>query len=219
MSVFTTMGITTAAGSETTSKIAVGTAGQIFTSNGTSSLPAFKGSLSTTNGIVKFDGTTITTSSTALIDASNRMTNTSQPAFLAGGSLVSNVTGDGTVYTVSFSNEIFDQGSNYNNETFIFTAPVTGRYVFYFGLTARDLNTATHTQNVLSFVSTGLTLTAFDTKNSIGAIPTNTQLSFSGSCYVNMAATDTARIDFTSSGGTKTVGITAGYFFGGYLAN
>lgn len=61
MSVFTAVGVTTATGSETTSKIAVGTAGQIFTSNGTSSLPEFKGNLSVTNGTTYFDGTTLAT--------------------------------------------------------------------------------------------------------------------------------------------------------------
>src|SRR5258706_10844124 len=36
-------------------------------------------SMSTTTGIVKYDGTSLVTSTTAKIDASNRYTNTSQP--------------------------------------------------------------------------------------------------------------------------------------------
>ena len=88
-------------------------------------------SFSTANGIVKYDGTRLVSSSTATIDASNRITNTAQPAFLAYlSSTLSNVTGDGTwYYPIIFDQEIFDQGSNYNNATGIFTAPVTGKYV------------------------------------------------------------------------------------------
>jgi hypothetical protein len=56
---------------------------------------------------------------------------TGQPAFSAKvSSVVDNVTGDGTEYTVISTTELFDQASNYNNGTGIFTAPITGRYQF-----------------------------------------------------------------------------------------
>lgn len=54
-----------------------------------------------------------------------------QPAFLAYlSSTASNVTGDGTNYTVICGNEVFDQSSTYNASTGVFTAPVTGKYMF-----------------------------------------------------------------------------------------
>ena len=57
------------------------------------------------------------------------MTRPLQPAFLARNTVTdTNVTGTGTVYTVICDTEIFDQGSDYNNATGTFTAPVTGRY-------------------------------------------------------------------------------------------
>lgn len=56
---------------------------------------------------------------------------TTKPAFLAyNSSIRSNVTGNGTVYTIAFDTEVFDLASNYDNTTYTFTAPVTGKYRF-----------------------------------------------------------------------------------------
>jgi len=89
-------------------------------------------SMSTSTGIVKYDGTRLVTSSAAKIDSSNRYTNSAQPAFLAYlGSVVNNVTGNGTAFTIGTSTAltiVFDQASNFNSNG-TFTAPVTGRYL------------------------------------------------------------------------------------------
>ena len=59
---------------------------------------------------------------------SDNYTNSGQPAFLAVNSANDdNVTGNGTVVTVDFDTEIFDQGADFSADTF--TAPVTGRYL------------------------------------------------------------------------------------------
>lgn len=53
-----------------------------------------------------------------------------QPAFLATHTAgQNNVTGNGTVATVNFTSEVFDQNSNYDG-TNTFTAPITGKYQF-----------------------------------------------------------------------------------------
>jgi hypothetical protein len=89
-------------------------------------------SFSTADGIVKYDGTRLVTSSTAKIDASNRQTNTGQPAFSAYlASTALNKTGNSTVYVIGTDalTEIYDQGGDFNvNGTF--TAPITGKYIF-----------------------------------------------------------------------------------------
>jgi hypothetical protein len=64
----------------------------------------------------------------------------SQPSFLAeyvAGS--TNVTGDGTNYTMPWDTEVYDQGGNFASNTF--TAPVTGRYLLT--LSVSFLNTTT----------------------------------------------------------------------------
>jgi len=97
MSVFTAVGVTTATGSETQSKISVGSAGQIFTSNGTSSLPAFKGNLSVTNGTTYFDGTTLATTAVGTANQVLTSNGASAPTYQAGPAwrLIETKTGSG----------------------------------------------------------------------------------------------------------------------------
>jgi len=84
---------------------------------------------STTNGILKCDGSQLLTSSLVTIDANNVILNPQQPAFFAyKDSTTANATGDGTVYPVVFNVEAYDLTSSYNTGTGVFTAPKTGTY-------------------------------------------------------------------------------------------
>ena len=103
-----------------------------------------------------------------------------QPAFFAYNStLRTNVTGDGTSYTIVFNTDLLDQNADYNNTTGVFTAPVTGFYKFFASVSILDLNAGTDAfssyksvcgsirRNVIHDlgvnISTGAYLTAADT--------------------------------------------------------
>jgi len=59
----------------------------------------------------------------------NEVTMPSQPAFLATKNAdTANTTGNGAIFTMNCNTEIFDQNADFNNGTYTFTAPVTGRY-------------------------------------------------------------------------------------------
>ncbi len=121
-----------------------GTAGQILTSNGLGVAPTFQAATgnvagpgsSTDRAIATWNGTggtALFNNSTVKIDSTGRMTNTTQPAFLAYlGSSVSNVSGNGATFTLGTTTaltEVYDQGSDFVTSG-TFTAPVTGRYSF-----------------------------------------------------------------------------------------
>jgi hypothetical protein len=74
---------------------------------------------------------TLGTTDAFVCTTAGEITKPLQPAFLATLSTTqTNVTGTGTQYTIICNTEIFDQGSDYNNATGVFTAPITGRYFF-----------------------------------------------------------------------------------------
>lgn len=162
-------------------------------------------SMTTSNGIIKYNGTSLVTS-TATIDSSNRQTNTSQPCFLARVSgTPSNVTGDGTTYTMLFDTSVFDQNSNYTAGSGTFTAPIAGNYQFNVFISLSGY-LVTHTLTQMYWVFTGATY-----QQNQGALfplkDSNGNIGFNGTFIKNMAANDTLKIEINVSGGTKVIGV------------
>jgi len=200
----------------------VGTAGQTLISNGAAMLPSFgtlgiagggtnATSMSTSTGIVKYDGTSLVTSSTALIDINGRMTNSAQPAFSAYlPTDDANVTGDATFYvigSVTAVTKIFDNTNSLNTNG-TFTAPVTGKY--FLRMTSQ-LNTIT--------TSTNLQARIICTSQSFQGVLVNPlgivlggSLIVTADAIVSMTAGDTATFNVLAAGGagTKTVGVSGG---------
>jgi len=149
--------------------------------------------------------------------AAGGITQPLQPSFLVTMAATrTNVTGDGTAYTLALDTEIFDQGGNFASNTF--TAPVTGRYIlsistYVFGQSAlSDAN--------LKIVTSNRTYYAEQFGNTFG-----TQgITFKGLVLADMDANDTVTCVVTMSGGTKVADVlhsdaggTATYFSGSLI--
>lgn len=150
--------------------------------------------LGTTN-ILRIDGT------------SGSITKPLQPCFLAtNGTGATDVTGDGTTYTILWPTEIFDQDSNFASNTF--TAPITGRYQLQASVLMKDLLTS-HYSKTFSIVTSNRTYTY----ERDGAATTDTAYTFYSlimTVLADMDINDTAIVQVTISGGTKTVDVFAG---------
>ena len=140
------------------------------------------------------------------------------PAFLAHLSTRAlNVTGDSTLYSVVFDNEVYDLNSNYNPGTGVFTAPVTGKYSLKTTLNLEGLAT-THTMHILNIVTSNRPFTALD------AFTTNPCVAYrymSLCVDADMDANDTAYVQLDIRYGSKDVDIygtsTTNSFFSGHL--
>lgn len=207
----------------------VGTSGQVLTSNGAGMDPTWQDASggvngpgsSTDNALARWNGTGGDTlqDSTVLVSDNGEMTNASQPAFRAYPSAtLTNVTGDGTGYTVIFNTEAFDQNSDFNTGTGVFTAPVSGKYQLSTTIGLSDLTTS-HTDALIQ-LSTSNWANDQVVRCNMGAILTN-PTSFTASALKDMDAADTASVVVTVSGSTLTVDVTgstmAGSSFSGAL--
>ena len=141
--------------------------------------------------------------------------NATLPAFLATNTLQSNVSGDGTEYSVVFATEVFDQGSDFDG-TSTFTAPVTGRYFLSAMVEASGL-TADHNALVLKLVTSNRTYIAYGYGTAVGVNPF-TFFAGNMAMLVDMDVSDTAYVTLIVYNGTKVVDIAAGRaFFSGHL--
>lgn len=143
-----------------------------------------------------------------------------QPAFRATLSANAlNVTGNGTAYTVAFNTAAYDQNSDYNTGTYIFTAPVTGIYhfdvtIFAFGVVAATAINCSFTD------SSGTTLQDFFRLNGAGVAAVGNYI-FSGGTNLKLTAADTVKVVLTASGEASDIidvqGGSSNTSFSGYL--
>ena len=133
------------------------------------------------------------------ISAAGEVTMAAQPAVLAHNSAQdSNVTGNGTAYTLDLDTEIFDQNADFASDTF--TAPITGRYLISANCKMYGNTTAATYANI-NLNSSNRTLNNQTHHNG----DNNTSLSVQGSFIVDMDADDTCGIIVTFSGESSDV--------------
>lgn len=133
-----------------------------------------------------------------------------KPGFLVYPSApITNVTGDGTVYTCVFNTVVFDQDSNFSSST-TFTAPVAGKYLFCIEIGAENLG-AGHTVGEIDLVTTARSYRInranyANTRDGGGG----NACAFGGAVIANMALNDTATVTLTVTGSTKSVTFSGG---------
>lgn len=115
-----------------------------------------------------------------------------------------NVTGDGTAYTIIYDAELYDIGNDYNAATGVFTARRNGYYQFDASVRLENI-TGGATDAEFYIVTTDGTYMLY-----AGALDKDSgnKFSMSGSITTYMEATDTAYVAVKTSGGTKTDDIT-----------
>lgn len=163
-------------------------------------------------------GNTLGTTDVFVSTVAGEITMPLQPAFGAVASNQSDVTGDGTAYTLTYSSsEYFDQNNDFDG-TSTFTAPVTGKYQFngVAYISSADI-TSSHTTGTIT-LSTSNRDYVVGYINPYAAGPTS-GYAWNVSMLVDMDSSDTAVIKLTVSGGTKVIDVIgANSFFNAYLA-
>jgi len=149
-------------------------------------------------------GSALGTNDTFIMSDTGERTMPLQPCFLAHiNSDISNVTGDGTVYTAVWDSEEFDQGGDFDG-TSTFTAPVTGKYHFVAQINPTGM-TSSNNQGYIEIAATGDTYRGNILEIS-NAMYSNTYILMINA-LIPMTAADTAVLKVMVDGSTKTVGI------------
>jgi hypothetical protein len=138
-----------------------------------------------------------------VIDSAGQLGTGTGVAFFAYANLdISNVTGDGTPYTVNYDTESYDYGNNFS--TTIFTAPLDGIYLFSFGLDIAGMSVL-NTSGAMFLDIDGNVFGG--SLSNFGAVQVGGVLILSNTVQVKMSQGDTASVTLRVDANTQTVGL------------
>ena len=154
-------------------------------------------------------------SSTSMIIAHDGyVTMPNQPAFLAKLSSQQANLAINTVVTLLFATEVFDQNLDYDNSTYTFTAPVTGRYQLNVNVLVTSIDYDAGYYQVQLTTSNRTYYHTFDPDFG-GKDYTYFNQDFSA--LADMDASDTVKVNIYQAGGAAQTDIDAVSTFSGYL--
>jgi hypothetical protein len=138
------------------------------------------------------------------ISANGEVNMAVQPSFLSyANATLSNVSGDGTAYTLVTNVDLWDLGGDHDG-TSTFTAPVTGKYMMVGRITS-DAVASGHAYGVLTLDASNRDFeTVFHAYNMTNGSGSHT---LQVSAVVDMDASDTIVFKVTYSGGSKVIDI------------
>jgi hypothetical protein len=150
-------------------------------------------------------GTALGTNDTWIMTTAGERTMPLQPAFWAGaGGAQTNVTGDGTFYTIQFTSVQFDQNSDFDG-TSTFTAPVDGIYSFNVSTTLQNL--AAGLRASMFYLVNGISVQA-NNFGSVGVVrDTSNNLTLFFPSLINLTSGDAVTVQLLVAGGTKTISL------------
>jgi hypothetical protein len=140
------------------------------------------------------------------IDPAGRITQPFQPSFLVRVNNTAYI----TTSPVPFSNEVFDVGSNFNNSTYRFTAPIAGKYVFYVNMYTYVLS-ATYLSVQIRVNGSQRQYAEFNNPNS------NTYITLNTNAILELSVGDYIDIAVAFSGGATYYGGNSETQFMGFL--
>lgn len=148
------------------------------------------------------------------ISSNNEITMSSQPAFSAKVTTQQNNIAVAGFTTVLFATELYDQNSDFNNSTYTFTAPVTGKYQLNLLLLMTNVDSdATY---YLSQIVTS-NRTYYHLHDPRGYDTDIVYHNLDTSVLADMDAGDTAIVQIYQSTGTAQTDIDAESYFTGHL--